>query len=93
MHISDFEMYLYEVKTNNAISLCDNALKSFALQDICLQTKSLKVSQMKQCSSNINNIVISCSHGVSFLLIEPARPLLIGFAGFTGVAVTPEELS
>ena len=87
-------MYLYEVKTNNAISLCDNALKSFALQDICLQTKSLKVSQMKQYSSNINTcIVISCSHGVSFLLIEPERPLLIGFAGFTGVAVTPEELS
>ena len=53
MHISDFEiiLYLYEVKhTINAISVCDSTLKSFALriQDICLQTKSLKVSQKKQ---------------------------------------------
>ena len=28
--------------------MCDSTLKSFALQDICLQTKSLKVSQKKQ---------------------------------------------
>ena len=42
--LSISEMYMYEVKTNNAISLCDNTLKKFVLQDFCLQSKSLKVS-------------------------------------------------
>ena len=37
------EIYMYELKTN-AISLCDNTLKKFVLQDVCLQNKSLNVS-------------------------------------------------
>ena len=42
--LSISEIYMYELKTNNAISLCDNTLKKFILQDFCFQNKSLKVS-------------------------------------------------
>ena len=42
--LSISEIYMYELKTNNAISLCDNTLKKFILQDFCFQSKSLKVS-------------------------------------------------
>ena len=41
--LSISEIYMYELKTNNAISLCDNTLK-FILQDFCFQNKCLKVS-------------------------------------------------
>ena len=45
--LSDSEVYTYELKTNNAISLCNNTLKTFVLQDFCLQSKSLKVTKAK----------------------------------------------
>ena len=42
--LSVTEIYMYELKSNNGISLCDNTLKKFVLQDFCVQRKCLKVS-------------------------------------------------
>ena len=36
------ETYIYQLKTNNAISTCDNVLRVFVVQDFSIENLSLK---------------------------------------------------
>lgn len=81
------EIYMYELKSNNGISLCDNTLKKFILQDFCVQRKCLKVSYKKLALKLYEYFMHNYSHVALCLSLVLESVILVTTTGCIGVAM------